>query len=186
MKLDETLAILDEIGFWDGLDGARDDYVERYRKEMSDEYGIAEDEAYLLLASVDYDTEMIEGTGPADDDDELDLFSYHTLIEHYARGSYGLFQPTDIVDVFDEEAMTHTIGFSLGGKQYEVSFENQEDWASEEAHILINRALVENGSKRQFQILPILDQVIYACLSTPELLDEATARGVIPKPDDLC
>ena len=181
MQLAEILTILDEIDFWEGLVSEREAFVGRYDEHVR-EYG--DDDAILTLATVEYDTEMIDGTGPAKPG-ELDLFSYHTLIEHYARGSGGHFQPTGIVDRFDESTQQHTVGFTLGQASYEVTFEAQDDWVNERVHELINRALNESGNPRQFQPLPVMDQVIYACFTTPEKLQIATKRGVIPLPDEI-
>ncbi len=173
---DQRLAALDAIGWWEGLPSSyREEFIAR---QAAWEY---DGDAFLSLASVEFDTEMIEGFGPGGNVP----FSYHTLIELYAAGSAGLFSPTAIADEFDEASQEHRVGFTSEGETFRVSFPANGDWVNQKVHELINQALAAKGLDHRFLPLPVLDQVIYAVVATPELFEKAREAGVIPAVEDL-
>lgn len=140
------------------------------------------DQGYLNLASVDFDTECIESFGP---DSSEDINSYYKIIRLFAEGSWGLFTPINIRDEYDKASQLIHVGFEFDGKYFEVSVPYEGDWASEEVHLLINRALENRGVPQRFIALPVLDQILYAVFISPAVFDKAVASGAIPTFEEL-
>jgi len=156
-----------------------EDHREKLLRQLRED---AYDQGYLNLASVDFDTECIESFGP---DSSEDINSYYKIIRLFAEGSWGLFTPINIRDEYDKASRSVRVGFDFDQQHFEVTVHYEGDWASEEVHTLINRALERRGIPQRFIALPVLDQIIYAVFISPAVFDKAIASGAIPTFEEL-
>lgn len=174
MTPDETLRAARAAGLPDEMSSEAWRALERrVRKAQSDEIP-----PYLGLASVEFDTEAIDGPG-------VDGGSYTYLLGLIAAGSDGLFEPVGIRDELEEGDRFYRVGFTLGERRYEVKVNNQGDWFQPEVLELVNRALAEGGVARRFHVLPVLDQIAYLVFCTTDSFARLVEEGAIPAMDEL-
>jgi hypothetical protein len=121
------------------------------------------------LVTGGYDVECIENEG-----------DYVRLLEAYSEASYGKFKPKVVKDSLDIENGKATIRFTLKGKSFRRSFEQNGDTVSEEFDAVLNGILEKARIAERFFQLPSDDQVANLTFVRPAALRKAVAAGLVP------
>ena len=127
-------------------------------------------QAWTVLAPVVFDS---EGFYAAED--------YAALLAEFAAGSFGRFTPTRVTAVEGDDFFT--ISFSVGQQTYEATLSTTSDYFDEQLVSRINQALADQGTAQQFILLPAFDQVHHYAFTTPQAIQTAKERQLIPESD---
>lgn len=126
-------------------------------------------EGWRGLVTGGYDVECIEDEG-----------DYVSLLKAYSDASYRKFQPKKIKASLDPENGRATIRFTLNGRNFRRSFEQDGDLVSEELDGVLNSILEKAGIPERFLQLPSDDQVAQLAFVKPVALRKAVAAGLVP------
>jgi hypothetical protein len=130
----------------------------------------AGEEGWKGLATGGYDAECIENDG-----------DYTRLLRAYAEASDGRFAPEKVKDSVDIDEGTTRISFTLGGRQYRRTFEQEGDYVADDFDRILNVILEKAGIKERFFQLPADDQIAKLVFVTPEALANAVKAGLVPE-----
>jgi hypothetical protein len=169
MVADDFVAALIECGWIAELpEMQRDELLQEVRTAFErDRFS-----AFLALDSFVFDSECIYGSGPGN-------LSYYDRITEIAQYSEGLFTPTDIVDEPRDDGIF--VSFRQNEQFYECMV-RYTDYFQKDVLDMINQALSDIGVKKQFIILPPVDQCMYLVFISPETYMQAERQGLIPPP----
>lgn len=173
MTSEEYWRRLGECGW---LDAVGEQERQRLGQALPEALAQDPDTAYEALACFVFDTETIEAFGPG-----KGLASYGGIIEAYAARSLGQLAPEDIVDAYDEAHGQVRVGFTHGGRRFELSVPHAGEWFDPAVHELVNEAIREAGGTHQFLPLPVVDQCFHLAFVPPEVYERAVEAGLIPR-----
>jgi len=124
-------------------------------------------QAWTALATVVFDS---EGFYLAED--------YTDLLAQFSDGSFGRFIPAHVTAV--EEDDLFKVGFVLGNRAYQAELSATNDYFDEKLVTRINQALAGQGTAEQFILLPVFDQTCHYAFTTPQAVQAAKDRLLIP------
>ncbi|MFN8487651.1 MAG: hypothetical protein U0350_08680 [Caldilineaceae bacterium] len=114
-------------------------------------------------------------------DVEPDGLSYHAKLIFLADTTYGLFHPTHVYNERRGEQIY--IRFQQAGKTYEYHAAAADDYFDLGVIALINQAVRASGSAKQLLRLPVIDQMLYFVVVSPQTYGRAETLGLIPPPE---
>ena len=174
MKAREILDALHSVAWfagWEPSDIKRtESHLEQLQAELVEDGEEDNPALYLEMADVAY----CYDAGDGDED-------YVALLESYAAGSRGRFQPTDIVAGPGPSPDRGILRFTVDGRHFAIEYPRGTNVIEESFPEDVNRVLADLGIPQRFLYLPLVDSGVYLVFATPKLYRQAVKSGAIPR-----
>ncbi len=130
--------------------------------------------AWETLAVVSFDSESIHGIDPEAD-------SYHAHLVLLAEATHGVFHPTNIQNEYVDHHIK--VSFEHKGDHYEFETPAETTYFNPDLISVINDALKQSGSSKQFISLPATDQMYHFVFVSEQTYRHAEQLMIIPPPE---
>jgi hypothetical protein len=163
---------LKNVGWLDCIpQGQHADLRKRIERSL---LGSAPETTCFTLTQSSLDSECILGEG-----------SYARILKDLAEASDGVFSPAHVVDRCEPNQTVGTVSFVHARKQYDLKVSYDTDLLDEAIIDLVNEAISNGGSDRQFINLPVIDQCYYLVFVPRAVYEKAIEVGLLPDTDAI-
>lgn len=122
-----------------------------------------------LLSPAGFDVECIENSGDYK----------RWVISAYQKAASGALKFTNVKDVLDDENEVVTLSFRVGRKTYTRTFDQPDDYVSEDLNAFMNKVASDAGLKQRFYELETGDQIAALAFVTPPAFKRARRLSLI-------
>ena len=165
------VALLDELGWFDGLPSSERLAVQRRAEGLA--LSSPEDVA-SAVASVTFEPEGV-----------CDPESYRSLLrEILGQIPGGLKAEAIETSESEDEPGEMTVTLVIGGRRYTAIFDQDDDWAHEAVLELVEGALVDRGSPLRLFALPVDEQRVHLAVCTEAAFERASDARLFPHEED--
>lgn len=108
---------------------------------------------------------------------------YRELLDTFASGSYGMFTPENVRELWDdgEEDQVVHLSFEFGGRRFERTMRGEADWVAPDFFDLLDEAMETAGGGLVFGDVDTGDQTALFFLCNAAAFERAEELGLLPE-----